>query len=197
MAMPAMRRRWTAAEVRALMRPERPWPRYELIAGALIVTPAPGWAHQIAVTELWSLIDAYLTRTPVGVAITSPADLELRPGTVTQPDVFVVPADMPTAADAPQWSDIKALLLAVEVSSPGTGYVDRGQKRDLYLASNVAEYWIVDLDARAVERWTRARGSSETAREQLVWRPGVSVPSIVDLPAFFDRVAAKLRMFSR
>ena len=197
MAMPAMRRRWTTTEVRSLMQAERAWPRYELIAGALIVTPAPGWAHQIAVTELWSLLDAYLTQTSVGMAITSPADLELRPGTITQPDLFVVPADTPTATDVPQWSDIKALLLAVEVLSPATGYVDRGQKRELYLASNVAEYWIVDLDARAVERWTRGRDTPEIVLERLVWRVDVRRPLILDLPAFFDRVAAKLRMFGR
>jgi Uma2 family endonuclease len=197
MAMPAMRRRWTTTEVRSLMQAERAWPRYELIAGALIVTPAPGWAHQIAVTELWSLLDAYLTQTPVGMAITSPADLELRPGTITQPDLFVVPADTPTATDVPQWSDIKALLLAVEVLSPATGYVDRGQKRELYLASNVAEYWIVDLDARAVELWTRGRDTPEIVLERLVWRVDVRRPLILDLPAFFDRVAAKLRMFGR
>ena len=42
MGMPAEKiRRWTTAEVRDLMDESRPWPRYELIDGQLIVTPAP------------------------------------------------------------------------------------------------------------------------------------------------------------
>jgi hypothetical protein len=51
MVMPALRRRWTTADVRSLTTEERAWPRYELIDGELLVTPA---------------------------------DLELRPGTITQ-----------------------------------------------------------------------------------------------------------------
>jgi len=35
---------------------------------------------------------------------------------------------------------------------------DRVAKRDLYLESGVDEYWIVDLDAKLVERWTPALG---------------------------------------
>jgi hypothetical protein len=32
---------WTAHRVRALIDESRPWPRYELIDGELLVTPAP------------------------------------------------------------------------------------------------------------------------------------------------------------
>jgi hypothetical protein len=69
---------------------------------------------------------------------------------------------------------------------------------------NVKEYWIVDLDARVVERWAQGSETPEIVLEQLVWRPGGtnpgnnpgSNPMIVDLRAFFDRIAAK-RMFRR
>lgn len=52
MAMPAMRRRHTADDVRALTHEDRPWPRYEVIDGELLVTPAPRVAHQLVCTEL-------------------------------------------------------------------------------------------------------------------------------------------------
>ena len=80
MAMSAMQRRWTADSVRELSRDDDAWPRYELIDGELVVTPAPRDAHP---------------------------------------------------------------------SSPRT---DRIAKPDLYLDNAVAEYWIVDFDARVVER---------------------------------------------
>jgi hypothetical protein len=55
--MPAMRHRWTAADVRALIS-ESPThrPRYELIDRELIVTPAPAPIHQIAVAEFLLLL---------------------------------------------------------------------------------------------------------------------------------------------
>ena len=197
MGMPAIQRRWTTADVRELTREDRPWPRYELIAGELLVTPAPGSIHQIAATEIWSLLNAYLEREPVGLAVVSPADLELKPGTITQPDVFVVPAETRIAADVLQWPDVKSLLLAVEVLSPSTLRTDRVKKRDFYLDNGVEEYWVVDLDARIVERWRPAQETPELTRDRLEWAPHMRAPLVIDLPALFERIQKKLRGFER
>ena len=197
MGMPAIQRRWTTADVRELTREDRPWPRYELIAGELLVTPAPGSIHQIAATEIWSLLNAYLEREPVGLAVVSPSDLELKPGTITQPDVFVVPAETRIAADVLQWPDVKSLLLAVEVLSPSTLRTDRLKKRDFYLDNGVEEYWVVDLEARVVERWRPAQETPELTRDRLEWAPRGRAPLVIDLPALFERIQKKLRGFER
>jgi hypothetical protein len=61
MRMPAATKRWTAEEVRALIDPARPTPRYELIDGELLVsfdgaaaevTNAPAVEHQRVVALL-------------------------------------------------------------------------------------------------------------------------------------------------
>jgi Uma2 family endonuclease len=78
--------------VRALASEQRAWPRYELVRGELLVTLAPGAIHQIAVLEVAAMLREHLEREPIGIVMLSPADLELEPGSVTQPDVFVVPA---------------------------------------------------------------------------------------------------------
>jgi hypothetical protein len=52
--MPASARRWTAADVRELTDESRPWPRYEVIDGELLVTPSPRPLHQFAANELFS-----------------------------------------------------------------------------------------------------------------------------------------------
>src|SRR6185437_4188615 len=130
---------------------------------------------QIAVTEIWSILDAFLQREAVGLALVSPADLELKRGTITQPDVFVVPRTTRIAGDALAWSDVKSLRLAVEVLSARTVGTDRVAKRDLYLESGVDEYWIVDLEGRLVERWTPAQESPVIVRDRLTWRPAVEV----------------------
>ena len=48
--------------------------------------------------------------------------------------------------------------LVVEVLSPSTAGRDRGYKKDLYEASGVPEYWIVDPAARSIEVYLLSDG---------------------------------------
>jgi Uma2 family endonuclease len=61
------------------------------------------------------------------------------------------------------------LLLAVEVLSPSTARYDRLTKRRFYQQQGV-EYWIVDLDARIVERWLPGSDRPEILAEHLAWQ---------------------------
>jgi Uma2 family endonuclease len=187
MGMPAVQRHWTRADVHELMDEARPWPRYELIGGELVVTPSPGNFHQLCVSQLLRTVADYVDAERLGQTFTSPADLELQPGTVTQPDVFVVPA----AAGDPEvetdgWDFVKALLLALEVVSPGSVQTDRFLKRDFYLGAGVPEYWIIDPDSRVVERWTAAQERPELIRDVFFWHPpGAVRPMRFDVAEFF------------
>ena len=196
MGMPAMRHRWTTADVRALIA-ESPthWPRYELIDGELIVTPAPAPIHQIAVGELHLLLAPYAEREKIGIALSSPADLELRRGSIVQPDLFVAPAGPPAASDeVPGWSTVTTLLLAVEVISPSSVRTDRIERRDYYMNVGVPDYWVVDLDGRVVEGWSPERESPTVHRATLEWRPaGVRAALVIDLPGLFERIWTKSR----
>ena len=195
MGMPAHARRWTAAEVRELTNESRPWPRYELIDGELLVTPAPRPVHQIAVSELLRRLADYVDAERIGMTLTSPADLELEAGTVTQPDVFVVPSAY-SRDDSPlrEWSQVRGLLLAVEIVSPNSVHYDRVTKRTFFQRVGVPEYWVVDLDARAVERWRPEERAPEVLRERLEWRPaGSAAPLLLDLTALFAKVCGEDR----
>jgi Uma2 family endonuclease len=176
MGMPAEIRRWTADEVRDLQDESRPWPRYELIAGELLVTPAPRRAHQRAAGLLFTPLAAYVEAERLGEALLSPADLELEPYNITQPDLFVVPSA--TNVLSREWTDVHALLLAVEVLSPGSAQYDRTTKRMYYQRVGVPEYWVVDLDARVIERWRPGDDRPETLRALFA----------LDLPTLFARV---------
>src|SRR5215475_7776078 len=93
-SMPALRRhRWTADEVRRLI-DERPGmsPRYELVDGDLLVTPAPSNRHQRIIARLFLLLQPYLTREKLGEARLGPGQLPLVSGEHYEPDLFVVPA---------------------------------------------------------------------------------------------------------
>jgi Uma2 family endonuclease len=84
-----------------------------------------------------------------------------------------------------QAAEISDLLLVIEVLSPSTARVDRGRKRLRYTRSNVAEYWIVDVDSQVVECWLPGEARPESLRESLTWQPDSACPPLaLDLPAF-------------
>jgi Uma2 family endonuclease len=59
----------------------------------------------------------------------------------------------------------------------------------LAMEAGVAEYWIVDLDARLVERWRPEDVRPEILDRLLTWAPPeLSAPLELDLPANFDEV---------
>jgi len=187
MAMPAAQRRWTAGEVRQLIA-ESPLstPRYELVEGELLVTPSPNAPHQRAVFLLARAIDDYLERNPIGEMYTSPFDVELEPDTIVQPDVFVLP---PREADRVRKEmPARELLVAAEVLSPSSSRGDRVTKRPLY-GRRVPEYWILDLDARLVERWPLHARQPEIIVSILEWQPtDAAEPFRLDLASYFAAV---------
>ena len=128
----------------------------------------------------------------LGEVLWSPADIELRPETILQPDLFVVPE--PLAGQVKDWSDIDTLLLVVEIVSPSTAFGDRNRKWPEYQKKRIPEYWIVDLDARIVERWRPDDSRPEVLSIQLGWQPGKDIPALsIELPAYFTRVFGESR----
>jgi Uma2 family endonuclease len=189
MSMPAMqKRRWSAAEVRRLIADAPLYtPRYELVDGELLVTPSPGPQHQEAVGLLYVALRQYCEREPVGHALDSPADIELEPEDVRQPDLFVLPQA--------EWRRIKRdgfpareLLVAIEVLSPSSSRHDRVTKRAGY-QRHVPEYWIVDLDARLIERWRAGHERPDVLTERLTWLPAdAGSEFVLDLSDYFARI---------
>lgn len=188
MGMPATERSWTRAEVLDLIaRNPLTTPRYELVGGVLLVTPAPTRLHQFAVVTMLRILSDYLDSQPgVGLALTSPADVMPEPDVTVGPDVFVMPPD--EAGRMHDKGPIRRLLLAVEVLSPGDRSGDRGRKRELYQRT-VPDYWIVDPDERRVEVWRRDVPAPIPAGDRIVWHPaGASQPLVFDVVAYFARV---------
>lgn len=153
--------------------------RYETVHGELLATPAPRLPHQHVVTELVGRLYTYLRRYPVGKVLSSPADISWADDVLVQPDVFVTTINEARTFD---WTQIKTLLLAIEVLSPSTQRHDRFTKRRVYREFGVSRYWIVDIAARAVEVWTPGATTPVIERERLEWRPeGAPEPLVVPL----------------
>ena len=113
-----------------------------------------------------------------------PAEIEPDEYTLVQPDIFVVPL---IAGRPPRdWTEAGRVLLTIEILSPSSGRHDRVRKRRLYQRMGV-EYWIVDPDARVVERWLPQSGHPEVCDKLLEWRPEDGVaPLLIDLATMFS-----------
>ena len=185
MGMPGTAGNWTREEVLALPDDGN---RYELFDGELLVTPAPTAPHQIAVTLLFRALDPFVDRHEVGLTLTAPADLPLGGHQLSQPDLFVVPG----LPEDRSWERFPNPILVIEVLSPSTARYDRLVKRRRFQRTGIPEYWIVDLDARVVERWRPTDDRPEILDERVRWQPeGASEPLEIDLPRLFDAVWGK------
>jgi Uma2 family endonuclease len=188
MGMPARSaKRWTANEARRLNEANPLWwPRYEVIDGELLVSPAPRLLHQRAVTTLLFLLEQQLIDRPGIEVLAGPADIELEPDSTLSPDIFVFPGV--EGRRARHWTEVTSLLLVVEVLSPSTARNDRVTKRDYFLRNDVGEYWIVDLDARVVERWKRGYTRPDIVRDELRAQIRDDITIVIDVERFFARV---------
>lgn len=125
--------------------------RYELLDGVLIVSPAPGWGHQMIVVQLTVVLNAVaaadLDVLVAPFAVRPQGQLPLHEQvTELQPDVLVARHADFTDRDLPT-----APLLAVEVLSPSTRLIDLNLKRAAYERMGTASFWLID--PTTVELW--------------------------------------------
>ena len=184
MGMPSPTRPWTRDQVLALPDDGR---RYELVSGELVVTPAPRRLHQRTVAALYRQLYQWVSTINAGEVLFSPADLALGEAEILQPDLFVTRES--GSGRGENWSDIAALQLVVEVLSPTTAIYDRQLKRRRYQQAGVPEHWIVDADARLIERWRPDDVRPEVLTSRLTWRPQAgSHTHEMDVSRFFREV---------
>ena len=184
MGMPDVAKVWTREEVLALPDDGK---RYELVDGELLVSPSPRPLHQYAQQQFNLILAAYVNRHRLGGLLCSPADLDLRSEQLVQPDLFVL--RQPDGRPVRAWADAGIPLLVVEILSPTTARFDRTIKRPALQQAGVSEVWLVDLDARLVERWRPDDTRPEVLIERLDWRPvGVQASLGIDLGAYFAAV---------
>lgn len=147
------RRLWTYAEMVAEL-PETNQP-VELWNGEIIMSPAPHPDHQTIVLSFAATLRTFVAEAQSGKVFVSPVDVVLTPRRVVQPDVlFIEKARLNIVgshiAGAP--------ALVMEVISAGSWQRDRIQKKALYEQAGVAEYWIIDPDAAAIEVFALIKG---------------------------------------
>jgi len=163
--------------------------RYELVDGALIVTPSPVTLHQIVVGELHLLLR--MACPAAYRVLLAPYDVRISATTVLQPDLLVAHRDAFDVRFLPG-----APLLAVEVLSPSTRHIDLGLKRGRYEAAGCVSYWVIDPDVPSVTAWELgARGPQGPQGPQNYAEAGVASgdePLTLDRPFLVTVVPATL-----
>ena len=112
--------------------------RYEILDGAIVMTPPPSMAHQNVVTRLVVLLDEPARQRGLKVW-PAPVAWRIGPGHVPEPDVLVASPDVITsrAVEGPP-------ALVIEVLSPSGRGRDMFEKRRIYAEGRASWYWIVD-----------------------------------------------------
>ena len=183
---PPRPRPWTRAD---LARFPNDGNRYEVLDGALLVTPQAAFGHQEVVMRLLVPLRAYCERHGIGVVV--------GPGAVPQgtselqPDIQVIPG--PVALDA-NWAELPLPLLVVEVLSDSTRVRDLGVKRDAYLRWGIPAYWVVDPVARSVLTVRAGADAPVEHGDVLRWTPREGMaPFECEVAALFARITAPAR----
>ncbi len=134
---------WRMADVEAL--PDAgDHARYELLSpGVLTVSPAPGTAHQRASRVLANLLEDAAHRCGADVEVLEAVNVEIPGERLTTPDIAVV--DGRVADTDPVRYPSSAVLLVVEIVSPGSRATDRAIKPDLYAEAGIPAYWRLEL----------------------------------------------------
>jgi len=129
----------------------------ELLQGRLVVSPAPTFVHQ-AISMLLSELLLCAARKTGGRTCAAPIDVVLSDETILQPDLIYVAKSrrqiVQNRIEGPP-------DLVIEILSPGHVRRDRVDKMNLYCQHDVAEYWIVDPEARTFDFLVQRKGRFE------------------------------------
>jgi len=140
------------------------------------MSPAPRRGHQKLVGALFVQLDAFFADKPCEPYI-APIDVFLPKGDESLADIDrVVQPDLLVVCDPAKLIDegIRgAPDFIIEILSPGTALYDQTEKRILYEAVGVQEYWIVNPET--LEAFIYRRGGEG--------RDGYGLPAVADLSA--------------
>jgi Uma2 family endonuclease len=172
--------------------------RIELLDGLLVVCEPQATSHTTAVRCVQRALSSVFGE---GWEVRAQLPLALDENSEPEPDVVVVRlSTRDNAAPHP------ACALVVEVAD-GSLRVDRGPKAMLYARAGIADYWIVNLQARALEIyrspcWSRMQGAAQYVQSRAVRPPAGVTPlaapsariAVADLlPAATTRARASAR----
>lgn len=127
--------------------------RHEIIAGELLVNPAPRIRHQEILLALLEEFLAFFGPDRTYRPLPAPIELRITPYDAVQPDLVLLPTEYVRQHRSQNVVE-QPPLLVVEILSPSTASTDRRAKMALYARFGIPEYCIVDSDSSRLEAYT-------------------------------------------
>jgi Uma2 family endonuclease len=153
---------------------------YEIVDGALVVSPSPDADHEFVSAGVRSVIQAAVAPE---YWVIGPVDIDLHPSYRT-PDLAVVPGALFGTRTRPiRPADV---LLAVEVVSPSSVTTDRITKPAQYAAAGIPAYWRVETSPEVSLTVYVLPGEAGVYAEVGTWKAGQTAhleqPFRIDVP---------------
>ena len=115
---------------------------YQLINGALVMSPAPKANHQRVLLDIATQIRNFLVLNNIGIIIIAPMDVHLDEENIYQPDLLFISKNN-KHCKIKDWV-YGAPDIIFEVLSEFNSYNDTGEKFRMYEQYGVREYFIID-----------------------------------------------------
>jgi Uma2 family endonuclease len=133
-------------------RPSNDINRYELASGRIIMTPPASWDHAEIESRVIRIIGDYVAKHHLGKSFGSSAGYQLPSGDILEPDASFISRQRWARGPQPLPGQFLKIVptLVVEILSPATTRRDRIEKKAIYEANGVDEYWLVDPRAREI-----------------------------------------------
>ncbi len=149
--MDTLTKKITYAEFIEMDFPDDDHNHYELLDGELVIRNTPTIQHQRISRNLFVKLHLFVTERHLGEVLYAPITMLVDDYNAPQPDLLYVSVANKDALG--EFVVERAPELAVEILSlsPSTIYHDWHYKRKLYGRFGVKEYWLIDLQNKAVE----------------------------------------------
>ncbi|MEJ7681203.1 MAG: Uma2 family endonuclease [Segetibacter sp.] len=121
----------------------------QLINNALIMSPAPLMNHAIVQNEIFYALLHYSKKNKIGEVFCAPVDVYLNERNAFQPDIFFI---LNERKDIIKENGVYGDPdLIIEILSKGNKKTDLIKKKNVYEATGVKEYWVVDPETKWCE----------------------------------------------
>jgi len=134
--------------------------RYELASGKIVMTPPAAWEYAEVEARVIRFLGDFVTKQNLGKMFGSSAGYELPSGDTLEPDASFISRERWSKGPQPRRGQFLKIVptLTVEIISPATARRDRIEKKRIYEANGVDEYWLVDPHRREITVFHLAGG---------------------------------------
>ena len=134
--------------------------RYELASGRILMTPPAAWEHAKIEAKVIRILEDFVSKHNLGTVFGSSAGYELPSGDTLEPDASFISRERWSKGPQPRRGQFLKIApnLVVEILSPATARRDRTEKKRVYEANGVDEYWLVDPHRREITVFHLAGG---------------------------------------